>query len=645
MSEIPPLIVGTAGHVDHGKTALVRALTGQDTDRLPEEKRRGISIDLGFASFHLPGGREVGLVDVPGHERFIRNMVAGASGMDLVMLVVAADEGVMPQTREHLDILELLGVQAGVVVITKRDLVEPEWLDMVAEEVRTAVAGSFLAGAPMVAVSAVTGEGLEGLKRTLEDLAPAVTPKDPSGFVRLPVDRVFTVAGFGTVVTGTLFSGSAAVEDRLELLPSRRPVRVRQVQVHGRKLPRALAGQRVALNLAGVDKDEVRRGDVLVTPGTLSPCDTFGGRLRLLASGTSPGDAAPRALSSGARVRLHVGTAEAVCRVLLLDREELSPGESCFVQFKMERGLAVARGDHFIVRRHSPVATVGGGVVIAPGRRFKRFNPEGLRELAALESGDPQAVVEAMLGGERPLTGTELSRRAGLAPAQLAPLVSGLAAAGRAVAVGGEAYLSAAGYGVLRERVAGLLREFHRRSPLRRGMPREEVRVSLWPDVEVKTSNALLQRMEEDGLIGLDQEVVTLAGWRPTLTTAQEGLARALEAAYRAAGLSPPTPAEAVAAVRGSPGGAASTSGHAEVFNLLVDQGVLVKVAEGMYFHREAMDAAVAAVRRHLEERGAMTMAEMRDLFGTTRKYAVPLGEYFDRLRLTRRVGDERRLA
>lgn len=627
------MIIGTAGHVDHGKTALVRALTGEDTDRLPEEKRRGISIDLGFARFVLPSGREAGVVDVPGHERFIRNMVAGAVGMDLVLLVVAADEGVMPQTREHLDILDLLGVRAGIVVITKKDLVDPDWLEMVEEDVRRAVRGTFLDGAPVVALSSVTGEGLEELRQAVDRMAPAAGARDEQGFARLPVDRAFTVAGFGTVVTGTLLSGAVAPEDRLELLPQGREVRVRQVQVHGRAVARAAAGQRVALNLAGVERDEVRRGDVLATPGSLVPATTFAARLRLLAS-------APRALRNEERVRLHVGTAEALGRVLLLDREELRPGETAFMQFRSERPLAVARGDRYIIRTYSPMVTVGGGEVVEPARRFKRYNPAGLAELEALAGADRAALLLHVLDRAVLLPAEEAARRAGAPWPALEPVVAELKAAGRVIALGGDLLMSAAAYRREAERVRQFLTEFHDRHPLRRGAAREALRAALWPDLGSRAAGALLERLEADGVVRAEQDAVALAGRVVELAGPEAEARAALEEAYRRGWLAPPSREEAIAAAAASIGPERAR----ELFNLLVDQGVVVKVDGDLYFHREALDAAMALVRERLREKGAMTMAEMRDLLGTTRKYAVPLGEYFDRVRLTYRAGDERRL-
>ncbi|MBX6377931.1 MAG: selenocysteine-specific translation elongation factor, partial [Clostridia bacterium] len=420
------MVIGTAGHVDHGKTALIRALTGQDTDRLPEEKRRGISIDLGFAAFPLPSGRVAGIVDVPGHERFVHNMVAGVAGMDAVLLVVAADEGVMPQTREHLDILQLLGVRRGIVVLTKVDLCEPEWVDLVEEEVRAAVAGTFLADAPILRVSSVTGEGLEALKDAVDRLVPTVPARPESGYARLPVDRVFTAPGFGTVVTGTLLSGRVRGEDRLELLPAGRTVRVRQVQVHGQPVDAAVAGNRVALNLVGVERHEVARGDVLITPGALRAGDLLAVRVDVLAR-------APAPLRNEQRVRVHAGTAEVVARALVLDGEAVEPGAGGYVLFRAERPLVVARGDRILLRTLSPVATLGGGVVLDTGRRYRRGDAEGLRELALRASGRDEDIVGTILAAGRPVTPQAVARRVGAPLEAVLPVLESLVAAANAL--------------------------------------------------------------------------------------------------------------------------------------------------------------------------------------------------------------------
>ncbi|HHY96029.1 MAG TPA: selenocysteine-specific translation elongation factor, partial [Firmicutes bacterium] len=428
-------IVGTAGHVDHGKTALIRALTGVNTDRLPEEQARGISIELGFAPLRLPSGRRVGVVDVPGHERFVHHMVAGAAGMDVVILVVAADEGVMPQTREHLDVLSLLGLQRGLVAITKVDLVDPEWLSLVEEEVRASLRGTFLEAAPLVPVSSETGQGLDELVRVLDHILAEVPGRDASGPARLPVDRVFSVTGFGTVVTGTLVSGTLAVGDSVEILPigpgAGRQVRIRQLQVHGEKVERAAAGQRVAVNLVGVERQQIERGQVLCQPRAFSATRRLAGRLHLLPS-------AP-VFVSGTRVHLHLGTAEVGARVALLDREELSPGQDSLVRIGLEAEVVAARGDRFVIRSWSPPHTVGGGVVIAPHSQHRRYLAAHLKSLQRLERGGPQAEIMDLLDGREPLwTVAQLSARAGLEVDRGKEILGRLQEEGRVVELGGE---------------------------------------------------------------------------------------------------------------------------------------------------------------------------------------------------------------
>lgn len=530
----------------------------------------------------------------------------------------------MPQTREHLEILHLLGVRSGVVALTKADLVEGDWLSLVAEEVGQCLAGTGLAGAPCLPVSAVTGQGLEALKAALAVAVPATALRDAEGFARLPVDRSFSVSGFGTIVTGTLLAGRVRPEDRLELLPGGQVVRVRQVQVHGRKVEMAEAGQRVALNLAGLERAQVARGHVLAAPGSLAAAEQVAVKLGLLPS-------APRPLENGQRLRFHTGTSEVIGRLLLLDRESLAPGETAFALFKGEEPLAAARGDRFIMRGYSPVTTLGGGTVVEAGRRFKRYNPRGLEELAALASGGRREVAEAILAEGRPLTREVLARRAGVPWEALASDVAQLEARGRVVLLGDQ-LLAGPACRALEEGALGFLRDYHRRHPLRRGAPREALRAAAWPRLEARTAQALLQRMAAAGLLRTEQETVALADHQVLLTPAQEARRAVLEDAFRGGGMAPPPPPE-------NPGE------EAEVFQLLLDQGVLVKMEEGIFFHREALEAAAAAVRRHLEATGSLTMAELRDLLGTTRKFAVPLGEYFDRIRLTRRVGDLRRLA
>ncbi|HEX6990111.1 MAG TPA: selenocysteine-specific translation elongation factor [Bacillota bacterium] len=626
------VVIGTAGHVDHGKTALIRALTGQDTDRLPEERRRGISIDLGFAEFQLPSGRRAGIVDVPGHERFIKNMVAGASGIDLVLLVVAADEGVMPQTREHLQILQLLGVESGVVVITKTDLVDDDWLDLVEADLRSELARSFLAGAPVLRVSSKTGAGLDELRSVVDNLLPRVRRRPEDAHARLPVDRVFRVAGFGTVVTGTLIAGRIAVDDRLEVQPGRREVRVRQVQVHGRRVDVAEAGQRVALNLAGIAVDELARGQVLVTPSTLVAVRTLAAACTLL-------DEAERPLKNGARVRLHIGTSEVLGRLLLLDRDALEPGQRGFAQFQAEEPLVAARGDRCIIRSYSPLRTIGGGVVLDPGQRYRRYRAESLELLAVLDSGSLKDVVEALLEREAgPVDVAGFARRLNLPLERLQALLGDLA--GRVVALaGGGLVASVSVHRRLAGRIAEALDAYHRQFPLRPGMPREALRAAVLPRADARAFGALLDHLAADGRVELDGDAVRVPGFRPRLDERLQAALESIHARFRDAGAAPPTRAGAAAEL------GLSQDEALALIDMLVAQGRLVRVDEDFYLDTAVYDRMVDRIRELLEARGSATVAEIRDALGTTRKYVLPLLEHLDRRSVTRRMGDVRQLA
>ncbi|MCL6522227.1 MAG: selenocysteine-specific translation elongation factor [Firmicutes bacterium] len=622
---LPPLIIGTAGHVDHGKSTLIRALTGTDPDRLPEEKRRGLTIDLGFARLVLPSGREAGIVDVPGHERFVKNMVAGASGMDLVLLVIAADEGVMPQTEEHLDILQLLGVQRGVLVLTKVDLVEADWLELVDEEVREAVRGTFLEGAPLVHVSSVTGEGLGELLATVDRLAAAMRPRPAEGPARLPVDRVFTVAGFGTVVTGTLLSGSIRLEERLELLPAGRPLRVRGLQVHNRPVERVVAGQRVALN-ANLERDQVERGDVLATPGIFQAGRGFSGYLELLPRLERP-------LASGTRVRLHAGTRECLGRLLLLDRDELAPGERAPVYFRAEEPLVVARGDRFVVRSYSPARAIGGGDVVDPVRRVRRGDRVGIARLERLAAGDRREAVRACLEEPRPWSLESLTRAAEVAPAELAALLAEMEAAGEAAQAAEGVWLGRAGEEALLGRLLALLERHLGEYPLRRGMSREEARRLLAPDLPPRAFAQLLERWAAAGRLETEEERVRPAGWEPRLEPAAAAAVARVEEALRERPFDPPEVHE-IELPRGAPP-------LAEILRHLQEAG-RIEHAGPLWFHRSAVEEAARRVRAHFLEQPRLTLAQLRDLLGTSRKYAVPLAERLDELGVTRRAGEDR---
>ncbi len=627
------IIIGTAGHVDHGKTVLVKALTGTDTDRLKEEKERGISIELGFAYLKLPGGLQAGIVDVPGHERFIKNMLAGVGGIDLVLLVIAADEGVMPQTREHLEIIQLLQVEKGTVVLTKKDLVDQEWLDMVHEEVDEFLQGTVLENAPVIAVSAVTGEGMDQLVQMIDQLAAGVEKRKFTGPPRLPVDRVFTVTGFGTVTTGTLLSGALNVGDNLQIYPGERVSRVRNLQVHGLKVDSAEAGQRVAVNLTGVDTESISRGDVLAQPGSLRPSHRLDARLQLL-------DSAPKELKHRARVRIYLGTAEILGRVILLDREELPPGSETYVQIQLETPVAVAKNDHFVIRSYSPMRTIGGGLVVDPApARHRRNRPEILAALATAEKGTPAELAGQQLkSGAHMYTIAEVASDTGMDKETAAAALAELAESGRASLISSEGeqyYLAAEVMSRWLKTILQALEKYHREFPLREGYPREELRSRFFSKISSKQFNLLLSRLEQDGQTSGSHQNVSVKGFKPQPTPGQQAIIDRLTESFAGSMYQPPGWDEAAKE-------AGITGDSQEYLSYLLARDILVKIADGMYFHRPAVEQAVSVIRKHLAEKNELSLGEMRDLLQTSRKYTLPLLEYMDRMKITRRVGDTR---
>lgn len=647
----PPLVIGTAGHVDHGKTTLVRALTGVDTDRLQEEKRRGISIDLGFAPFRLPSGRPAAIVDVPGHERFVHNMAAGVHGMDLVLLVVAADEGVMPQTVEHLDILQLLGVRHGLVVLTKVDLVDdPAWLDLVEEDVRAHLRDTFLAEAPVVRVAPPTGQGLDRLLTALEDAARRVPGRDADGLLRLPIDRAFTLPGFGPVVTGTLVAGRVRVGDRVEVQPGGLTARIRHLQVHGREVEEAVAGQRVAANLVGVDHQALHRGQVLVRPGTLEATRWLAVRLQWLPR-------APWPLRHQERVRVHAGAAEVLGRVRLLEPvRPWKPGEAGWALIRLEEPLVVAPGDRFVVRTYSPARTAGGGVVADVGRVWSRRHTPG-RWLAAFLADDPADGLTARL--ERaglPRPATALARELGQPIRRIEQALARAEAAGRVRSLPGGHWVAAPAAEALARQARATLERHHQERPLEAGMSRDALLHALWraargaadartgdrpvPEAEARAGlQALLETWIAAGVLAADDDRLRLPDWEPGGTAADRQHLERLAAVYRQGGLAPPASAEEAAATAGVP--VADALG---LLSILERQGRVVRVDTGLWFTPEALVDAwrrLVALERQV---GPFTVAQARDALGVTRKWALPLLEYFDRRRWTRREGDLRRV-
>ncbi|MCS6882885.1 MAG: selenocysteine-specific translation elongation factor [Oscillochloridaceae bacterium] len=617
-------VVGTAGHVDHGKSTLVKALTGIDPDRWEEEQRREMTIDLGFAWLTLPSGRAVSLIDVPGHERFIKNMLAGVGGLDAALLVVAADEAVMPQTVEHLAILDLLAVRHGVVVLTKADLVDADWLALVEEEVRARLKDTSLEPAPIVAVSARTGQGLDVLVATLDRVLDATPSRAAAtGAPRLPVDRSFTIGGFGTVVTGTLLDGPLRVGQEVVILPAERSARVRGLQIHKQRCETALPGARLAVNLAGVHHREVARGDVLALPGVLRPSTLLDMHVRVL------GDA-PAPLEQNTALDLFLGAAEVRCRLTLLDAEALAPGSSGWVQLRLERPVVAVRGDRAVLRVASPGRTVAGGVVVDPHPpRHRRFRPEVIAGLEVRLRGDPLELLLQALGDGPPRPWAEVRAETGLLDRRsLAPLLT----AGRVLWLGAPPeqpdavddgwLVSAAGWAQLEARLLPALRDYHRRYPLRRGMPREEARQKL--RLPARALGAVLDEAARRGLAACNETHVWLAGHDPRPSPEQLEAIEAALAAMRRAPYAPPAPAL-----------------DEELLAWTLERGLIVRLAADVFLLPETYAELLAWVRAAAAD-GGVSVAMLRDRFGTSRKYAVAFLEHLDERKITRREGEGR---
>ena len=632
------IIVGTAGHIDHGKTALVRSLTGVDADRLPEEKRRGITIDIGFADLDL-GDVRVGFIDVPGHERFVKNMLAGAHGIDLVLLVIAADESVMPQTREHFDICRLLDVRAGLIVLTKKDLVDEEMLKVVASEAEDLVSGSFLEGAPIVSVSSRTGEGLEELKDHLRQISLRIPSRANNLITRLPVDRAFSMSGFGAVVTGTLTSGEISEEDELELLPNNIQVRVRGLQVHGTKVKRALAGQRTAVNLVGVDRASIERGMVLAPVGRLHPTQIVDAQVQLLSD-------AARALRSRQRVRVHAGAAEILGRVRVLDlMSEIKPGASGFAQLRLEAPIVAVFGDRFIIRSYSPQRTIGGGVIIDAFASKHRARDLTVTSawLANLLTADHarQAELFTDAAGEAGLKTSELIARTGWHDEVAKEAIETAQELGRIVVVGKELFKPSL-FEDLKQRVMTDVAAHHAAEPLSRGLSKEILRGRHFSRAIPDLFQAIVSDLEKEGALAVEKDIVRQQKHTRELAGADAQLRDRLNEIYREAKLAPPSINEAFmqAGV-----GAANRGRARQLLQILIDMGIMVSVEGEMFFHQGALNDLIAKLRAYADnkkENRSIDVATFKELAGISRKYAIPLLEYLDRRHVTRREGDRR---
>ena len=615
-------VIGTAGHVDHGKSALVRALTGIDPDRLREEKERGLTIDLGFAWLKLPSGREVSIVDVPGHERFIRNMLAGVGGIDLAMLVVAGDEGVMPQTREHLAIIDLLRIDRGLVVVTKSDLVDEDWMELVSSDIMDSLKGTTLQDARMVSVSSVTGEGLPELLGALDAVLDGVEEKDDNGHPRLPIDRAFTISGFGTVVTGTLVGGRLSVGDEVELAPGGQRGRVRGIQTHKQSVKSGMPGSRVAANLSGIGHESIARGQILTDRGWLKESEALDVRLRVVQD-------SPVAVKHRASVTLHLGTSETLARVRLLDEQELGPGESGWAQLHLQYPIAAVKGDLFVIRSHQ--GTLGGGEVIETlARRHKRFSEPVVERLSVLAEGRPEEVLLKALESMEPSSLRKVVEESGIAAEDVAPALESLLDRDAVTALGngrvtdGTVLYSGRGWAAVMSKSRAALESYHKQHPLRTGLPKEELRSRLGLGGQV--FGKVIEKLVEDGAMVEEGLAVRLPEHSRVLSAKQQAEVDRYLAALDAQPFSPPTDL--------------GISG--ELVAGLVDEGRVVRVNQDVVFSAGAYKEMRDRIVEETKSAGKINVGKVRDMFDTSRKYALALMEYLDQQRITRRVGDDR---
>jgi len=626
------VILGTAGHIDHGKSTLVKALTGTDPDRLKEEKERGITLDLGFASLDLPGGNRLGIVDVPGHEGLIKNMLAGVGGIDIVMLVIAADEGIMPQTREHLAICDLLRVKQGLIALTKMDAAEKDWLALVQDEVRDFVKGTFLEKAPIVPVSAKTGENLDRLKQELDKLAKEVAPKSANGVLRLPIDRVFTMKGFGTVITGTLLSGTVSQDQEVDILPKGITTKVRGIQSHGQSAQRAVAGQRTAVNLQGVDKDQLSRGDTIVTKGFFKTTRNVDCSLSLLPQ-------ASRSIKTGTRIRFYNNTQEAIGRAALVGSQEMNPGDAGYVQFRLEQPVMIQHGDRFIIRFYSPMETLGGGMVLNPHPRRHRNSTmqESVRNLGVLEQGSLEEKIGLLVSGKA-LAGMEEAEVIGSIAADKAAITAALAALSqkKAVVRVDTLYVHANQLAMLEKKVLDLIGGYHKANSLKPGIDKEEVKGMLKVRLNPKALNMAIDGLIRKKQVEAEGSKLKLPGFKPAVGKDQELYKDKIVEAIKKGGSQPPV-REELPALFGI-----TDRDAKDLLRLLADEGRVVRINDSLYLDKAVLDAIRADVMKFLQQKKEIIVAEFRDLAKTSRKFAVPILEYFDSQKLTQRIGDKR---
>lgn len=634
------IVLGTAGHVDHGKTSLVRALTGIETDRLKEEKKRGITIELGFAYLDLPCGHRLGIVDVPGHEKFVKNMVAGVTGMDILAFIIAADEGIMPQTREHFEICTLLGVRHGLIIITKKDMVEPDWLEMVEEEIRDFCAGSFLEDAPMLAVSSTSGEGIDEVRTVLDDFVRAQQFQEAYGPFRLPVDRIFAMKGFGAVVTGTSISGRTTIGEELQVYPSALTAKVRGIQIHSQSAETVEAGHRTAINLQGVDTGAIQRGMVVATPGALQPNYMLDCQLLYLATNA-------KVLKHRARVRVHLGTAEVMARVSLMTDDELAPGSEAAIQLLLEEPIAVWPGDKYVIRSYSPVATIGGGTVhgnLSPRKRKRatqkdRQNNSQIFDILFHGTLEERALLFLREAGLAGLTFDDMAIRLGLFGKQLKKALTEPLSKKKIIVVdsASQRYLGRETSELLQQSLLSSLGDYHLQNPLQTGVAKEELRSMMQKGTDLKVFSYCLNELIKADQVVQEESFVRLASHQVLLHADEEQLQGELVAWYQEKGLVTATVKETLSQFSDYPENQVK-----EVLALLLREEKLVKVSETLYFERSVIEGLQKQLVAFLSAEGDIDAPRFKTLTGLTRKFSIPILEYFDRIKLTIRVGDIR---
>jgi selenocysteine-specific elongation factor len=630
------IILGTAGHIDHGKTSLVKALTGIETDRLKEEKQRGITIELGFAFLDLPGGTHIGIVDMPGHEKFVKNMVAGSSGIDVVTMVIAADEGVMPQTREHMEICHLMGIEHGLIALTKTDLVDEDLLELALEDIQDFVDGTFLEDQPVIPVSSATGQGLDDFLAALEKICRQLPERRFSSIFRLPVDRVFSMKGFGTVITGTLTSGQIRVGEDIMVYPKRIVSKVRGIQVHSSSVNEAGPGTRTAINFQGLDKESVDRGDILSTPDTLIESYMVDAGFHYLKSNAKPAKVRTR-------VRFHSGTSEILGYMVLLDRDELLPGEDALVQFRLESPVCCIKDDRYVIRSYSPVKTIGGGVILNPvARKYRHMDAAVIQGLTGLAADDPEQTILFFLSlnGYKGLSFNDLRIMTNLSDKKLSTTLQKLLAQQAVIQTDKEkqTFVSGAFFDDFKKKVLEKIQHYHTANPLKEGMPTQELKSKFRYIKDPRFFNILFSRLEKENAVIQDKNLVKLADFKVALQVDQHQIKKDILSIYRSAGLTPPffrTVCQDLDLDKKT---------AMDVLQMLIDEKQIIKTKDDLYFDAQAMARLEAELVTFLKNNESITTPEFKDMTGISRKFVIPLIEYFDAIHLTIRVGDTRQL-